>query len=598
MALSQNDFTGSSSGGGQYPINRKESKFWKEEIKAGQRFQTVYGRSGDWELYKNYYRHSFKQGTLPLNLVFAHLRALLPQTYFKNPRVSVISDTPGYHWHARILEKCTNKIIREQKIKQQLRRMIMDASLCGIGVGVCGYDSQFGYDPALIDPRLPGNSTMSMFAKNGDRIEYHPYAISGMPWFMRARPDDVIFPFGCTSIENAAWVAIRYIRPLDDLRADEKYMKRRTKELRGTYQIQRTDENGSALKTAANDSTVIEYVELWEIRDLKNHRVRAIATGYPELLRDDDDDLQLDGLPIKTLIFNEDPDIIYGIPDARIIEPQQLEVNELRAQLRRHRQLSMLKFLYSRGTVKDVDVEKFLSSDNVAIPIQTDGAIGDAIKDMNHQIPQDLYLYGQQLESDIRYMLGQNRNQAGEYQGKSHVTKAEVDEVSQSSLIRVDERRDMVADLLVEISDHFQKTIFRYWDVQRVEQVIGPDGAKLWIQFSGAELQGKYTNHIDANEARSVDPQSRKRDAVELAQMWGGLHPGVPVPQELERYLYQQYEGIDMETILAQVMAQQQLIQQAQMSGHGDSENNAIPISDIKRAGDKAGAAPKNGTSN
>jgi hypothetical protein len=225
------------------------------------------------------------------------------------------------------------------------------------------------------------------------------------------------------------------------------------------------------------------------------------------------------------------------------MEPQQLEINEIRKQMQLHRKLSVIKFLYAKGSLSQSNVDKLLSGNAIALEVETDGnSVLSKIKDLNHQIPQDLYLQLNLMEKDIRTMLGANRNQAGDFQGKTHITKAEVDSVSTGSFIRIDERRDAVADLLTEITTDIAKMIFAYWDEPMVFDIIGPNGSKLWVEFTGTQLVGDYDFKIDANEARAISQDSRKQDAMQMMQVWGQTFSqmGMAPPIELLKYFYAQ----------------------------------------------------------
>ena len=57
----------------------------------------------------------------------------------------------------------------------------------------------------------------------------------------------------------------------------------------------------------------------------------------------------------------------------------------------------------------------------------------------------------EQCRADIREQVGFSRVNVGEFQGKNHVTAEAVRNVMQRGDIRVDERRDAVADVLTNI---------------------------------------------------------------------------------------------------------------------------------------------------
>src|SRR3990167_7636908 len=124
-----------------------------------------------------------------------------------------------------------------------------------------------------------------------------------MPWFLRARPEDVIYPWGCDSIRNAEWVAMRVFRPLEDVKADPKYDN--TSDLTGSLVPKRSGSEGSEIEDP-NFSYVHEafakereWVEIFQIHDARTGKIYAITLNpsNTKFLRNQEDELQIDGLP-------------------------------------------------------------------------------------------------------------------------------------------------------------------------------------------------------------------------------------------------------------------------------------------------------------
>lgn len=546
-------------------INAKERTldWYKSAVLNGLRFQVKYAGSNSWPSYKAYYRHQWPQGVLPVNLVFSILRSIVPQVYFRNPAVAITPTKPGmeFELHARLVEDIDNWLLRELNVKYEIKKMITDTFLCGIGSGFIGYDSEFGYSPSKT---LGGQGTVSLtqFNKQGDRIEYNAGVCPGMPWFLRARPEDTVYPWGCESAINAEWVAMRVFRPLADIKADPKY--KNTDKLKGSYVQCRTTPEGGQKETIDADGTLKdhEWVELWQLRDAKTKEIIAFTMDHDEFLRKEEDLLQIDGLPVETMAFNPDPDYIYGIPDAKIIEPQLLELNEIRTQAMKHRRIDILKFLYKKGSIKTDALQRLLSEDvQAGVEIESDSALRDTVLPLTpgaSQILADLQNMGEVIRSDVREMVGFSRSSVGEYQGKTHISAKETDVVNWANQIRVDERRDIVADLLTNVIRRFNQVIFTHWTQPMVRSVVGPDGAKYWIKFRPSDIKAEYTYKVDPTNAVPVDQRTKRKDAMEMAQAWaqmnmGMVKQGMPAPMELQRYFFNQFDGVNIDRLLAEM---------------------------------------------
>lgn len=526
-------------------------EWWKEEIRNGIKYQELFGRPEEWRRFRAYYRHHWKMGTtLPVNMIFSVIRSMIPQIYFRNPKVFVTPTKPGMDIHARTVEAIDNQLIKDLDLKRQMKKVITDACIQGTGVMWRGYDSEFGWDPESIDP-MTGDSTLTQYNSAGYRIEYNTFVQPGMPWAQRAEPESTILPWGCRDVRNAEWVAMRVLRPLKDVQADTKY--RNTK---GLGPMSATS-NGTPQDEFDKIMQHSELVELFQIRDVKTGNIYVINLNHDKFLRNEADEMQMGGLPFHWFVMNEDPTYPWGIPDARIMEPQQLELNEVRKLAMHHRRVAMVKMLYKRGAIKAEEIEKLLDEDvkaAVAVDI-AEGSIDNVIRHINSTIPQELNLWGEIIRGDIREVTGFGRNQVGQAEG-GRTTATEAKIVFGAHEIRLDERRDMAADFLEEIVRGINQTVFKFWNTERVVQVVGPSGLPGWIKYTGTQLaSGNYNYRIDPNNGAAVSGETRKADSTQLLQLWAAVGKGAPPPPELARYIFSAYEGINTDVLVGQLTA-------------------------------------------
>jgi len=554
-----------------------ECKLWQDRIFNGLRYQQKVGRGQEWARYKAYYRHEFAANTLPLNLVFSVLRSMTPQIILRNPKITCTPRKTGplAELNCRIVQKIDNWLIRELMMKREIKRLVNDCFFAGTATGFTGYDSMFGLNSDMLDAK--GEYTLSQFNRKGDRIEVNTGVMPGMPWFLRARPEDVIFPWGCTGIESADWIAMRIFRRVVDLQADKKYSN--TKDLVGEIIPVRTYPEGGRLtdwKEATNFSPdpQARWVELWQVHDARSGKVLAFTMQNENtLLRKDNDDMQVNGLPAETLTFNPDPDYIYGIPDARIIEPQLLEMMDIRTQSMKHRQVNIIKSLIKKGALDAEQKQKLKSGDIGAfVEVETEMGLRDSVVPLNPGVGgilEELTGMGNVVQGDVREMVGFSRILQGEYQGKTHVTSAETQAVMASANIRLDERRDAIVDLLTRVISKFNAYIFKYWTRDRVESIVGPDGAQYWVKYSGKEIADEYDIIIEPEEGTNLDTTTKRQEYMEAAQAWAQMNQpmieaGAPIPDEIQRVMFNQFDdlGLDIDKLLAQTRAGNQMAQQ------------------------------------
>lgn len=548
-------------------------KYWNEELEAGREYKKRFARPDTWTDYKNYYRGDWKTSTtIPVNRVFSFGRSMIPRTYFRSPCVTVTPTKPQFEWHAKLVETLDNYLIRELLLKKTLKRSILDAFHSGTGPIKLGFDSEFGYLPG--QAALPGGETASQTSTKQENtlIEYRSNIKPGMPWAVAIPPTDIITPWGYREAEELPWITHEYLRPLRDVQVDSKYYKASREAVRGGFTYRADDPRRAMSSIFDRSKTPLCLIR--EIRDRKYKRV--IITCEDQLLLEEEDVLQVEGLPFEFVIFNEDPDHFWGIPDVRTIEPQQLELNEIRTQAHKHRRLTMLKFLYLKGAITDEQIKKLTSEEVEGIEVVDTESLAAVVLPLQNHIPPDLWREAQEVLGDFRETVGFSRNQLGEYKSAgTPPTAHEVVAVQQANEIRNDERRDIVADVLVNIIRKWNQYIFKFWDEEKVMQVAGPDGVKHWIKFSGKELEGEYNLLVDPDSGLPVTRQIKQAQAEKLFGMFR-MDPLVD-QIELRRNVLQQYEIVDPTTPLLLSTPEAQALMAHYMAAQGGKGGGTPP---------------------
>ena len=563
------------SGTGVTSTGSKRLEDWKQAIRMGIRYRQVYGRSKQWQTYKQYYRGYFNAGTVPVNIIYAIGRSLIPQIYFRNPRVSVIGMKPGYAPHALVMERVDNHLLREANVKKTLKSMALDTYLCGRGPGIFGYDSEFGYNPEFAAEEIAGDASLTGFSEDGKKIEYNYNVYPGMPWFLRCNPMDFIVPWGTHEWGEAQWYAFRKMRPLKDIKEDPKY--KNTSNLKGPFRTRLENSDGDASKVLQEDFQT-DWVELWEIHDQRTGRVLSLTLDHDAFLRDDFDELQLDGLNARVLGFNEDTDHFWWTPDARLIEQQQLEMNDIRTMARMHRRVGLLKVLYDKNMIKPEELLKLLDGDPkaaVAIDAGVAGDIRKAVALFQSHVPPDLGIAAREVREDVREIIGFSRNQMGSFEessGRRSATEAEI--VKAASMIRIDERRDIMADLLTDVVRGFNQMVFKFWSGERVVDIVGEDGLRYWIRFTGREIKGEFAYKINPEESLPMSQGTKRLDTQEFIKMVSQI-PGADV-----QYLVSQYA-----TTFDWIDPRQIFKNMSPAEGAGRSPEKAMLFGDLMRIG-------------
>lgn len=518
--------------------------WWTDQLQAGIKFRKKYAREQKWDMWRSFYRGEWQDNVLPVNLFFMMTRMVVPRVYFRNPSVSVVPAKPGdlNMAFAQLQERVDNKLLVKLKVKQQMKKLVQDAFMFGTGVGKLGYGAQF-----TPTPDVEGGTGQPYKGKHGERVEYHSNIYPDHPWFLRIPPGNFIVPSGAANGDDCMWKAQWVRRPLADVKKDPRFIN--TSDLTATSQ-QTIDD---VPKPEPDIPKPIEMIDLYEIKDAKFGRVFIISPISSKVLYEGKDELQSErSLGYYELIFNDDDEVFWGVPDSQILEPHQLEINEIRTQEMKHRRLAIARILAKVGAIAPDEAAKMLTEDVAPIVWTLEDPRIATHELQTVHIPPDLERAKLEVLNDVRESLGFSRNQAGEYasRGRSGVpTATEAKIVQIASEIRVDERRDMVADMLVDVVTDWHRLVHTYWGEEQIIDIVGPGGVKLWIAFSGKMLKaGSYETRIDPDSSLPETKQLREDKAEKVYMILKG-NPMID-PEKLTRYFLREHHGVQYDDMM------------------------------------------------
>ncbi len=541
--------------------------WWIGQVRKGIEFRKKKAYQDKWKVWQKYYRGEWDSGVMPTNLFFKMVRTMVPRVYFRDPTVSITQTKPGDEFavFSQILERVDNKLLRHLRLKQQMKLTIQDGFMCGTGVLKLGFGAQFTPTPDDFNTEAPNSK------KKQEKIEYNSLVEPNMPWCMRVHPKHFVVPDKTVSLEAARWVCHVIFMNVNDLKEDPRF--------KNTGSIDVSKPINGKQETAGSDELGEGNVELWEIRDKKTSKVFIMAPNHAQkvLIVADDKYLAATGrFPFFPIVFNNPDDCFWGIPDAQILDPQQREANETRTQIMKHRRMSLVKLIAQREAMTPDEIEK-LSSEGVASVILTDNMAGIEPIQIVSTIPAGLIESNQMCQQEAQEIIGLGVNQFGEYApGSADRSATEAQIVNQATQIRMDERRDQVADTVVDIVEGIHTIIFQFWDQEQVVDIVGDDGAAVWVQFTPEMLKrGTYDINVDPDSGLPETAALRKQEALQLYPllMQNPFTSKMRVTQNLLREL----RGVQYDHLLLNPQEMQQQQQQANIE-HQEQLKEAIML--------------------
>ena len=98
-------------------------------------------------------------------------------------------------------------------------------------------------------------------------------------------------------------------------------------------------------------------------------------------------------------------------------------------------------------------------------------------------------------------------------------TAHEAEIVRAAAMIRIDERRDILSDHLTHIMRGINQIIFQNWNEQHIIDILGADGARYWVRFTGKEIKGEFTYKVNPEEAIYSSRMTQRQDSLQFMQL-------------------------------------------------------------------------------
>jgi len=511
----------------------REYNKWLEDVKASEEYLKTKSSYKKWKLYRKAYRSQYSKSVVPINLVYAIVKNLIPRVYFRNPHVSVVSKRSGFEGNAMVVEHIDNLLIRELDLRKVIKALIVDTFLCGFGVLKMGYSYEFG----------------DSFVKEGDdyklldkKVEYNTKVKRNFPWAKRILPENLLIPPGTYDLDSVPWIGTIYYRPVEDVRKDPRF--KHTENLQGTAVIELGEKKRE-----------VEMVKLYEVYDKKDWKILTLAEGSGNFLQKADNSLPV--LPIEILTFSESVDTTWFPPsDVESFFPLQLELNEIETQIQAHRRIAVKRFLYKNGIFgqdPEAALTKFTSED-VGVGIGVDGAPKADINELALEIPQTLFQAKDNVLNSIREIVGMSQNQLGAFVGKTHIAEGEGRRVQGSMEERMSERRDEVANFLTRTLEKLNNIIFDKWDTTKVEPIIGPDMVEYWVEYKGDQIRGEYNVQVTGEDIAPLNTEYRMQELTGLVSLLAS-NPLID-QSELTRQVVGMVRGFDGVRLMKPVQSQ------------------------------------------
>ena len=526
---------------------RTDPAYWVTAIAAAKEFRTKYSNETRWDDLDRYYRNDWgaDQHKQPnFNLVFMHGRSLLPSLLFSRPHILNSPRKPSFLPWASFFDSIDNWICDEIEVEGVFTEAALYCYLYNIGAVQLGFDFVEN-DLVLSQEKMREYAGFAPIENCPDRTRRKNF-----PWLDLVEPNRLLFPWGTKTMRNCPWFAKIVCLSVDRLAeygitVDEK------KTTTYSPTLKESEEINQMIQKNANDKFVVFY----EIHNAVTKQVCWLSADGTMLKDWEKDDLQIDGLPMETMVFNPNTKSIWGTSDALYIEPQMLDGNDCRKMGMKQRRVALLKMLVDSNMLSEEELEKMYSDDALpAIRIKNLGErrLTDAVALLQPHIQSEFFMYQKQLMEDSQLMLGFGPNQLGTF-APGRRTKFEAQVVEERNFIRINERREIIGKAITGIFRKINQLVVKNWNQLILQRVIGVDGAMYWVEAKPkdfSDLRAELVTKVDVESMAPMSSARIKQEMIEVLGLVGKLPNTNTVP--LVRELLSKFPWADVNAMLPQ----------------------------------------------
>ncbi len=472
------------------------------------------------------------------------------------PKVVVKANSPDRVASARILQAKLNRRMKKVNLPKKILELVQDTQTLGTGFMLDGFGSQYGVHNLTA---YEGYDRTRYSNNSPDRIEYASYIDDDQPWSMRVHPSDITIPVGVTRMDDCYGFWHRYVRHIDDVRVDDKYIMKHRVALTPDSEWQVNEGKGRVVRKNPQHP---DHVTLYDWYDFKRNRRVTYAESYPYALQDTVDEImvRINRIPLHSLIFNSNSQYFWGTSDFEFQEPLAKEINDIRTMqtIMRHQQIC--KAFYDKNKVDSDEVADFnkfvsdISSDQVMSMIGIDGSPKDFIEQFTPSQVYDMIPQLQLCKEEIeQFGLGIGKLQKGIMSGGRHT--AYETKVSQDyNDTALSPRRQEIISCMIEIMQNWVDLIIDFQTSAEMIPTYDATGRQVVVEFTGGDLAGDYEIDIQMESMRA---QSKEDDIGQANMIMDKLMPfaqaGVVNADALVRaYMSRVSDDWDIDSLMSQ----------------------------------------------
>ena len=526
---------------------------WRDEMG----YDSVWQRMIDLYRGKHWPRVTATEDLVAVNLAFSTVNVIAPSVSVNHPKVVVTPNDPENTDRAAFVEAVINHVWRHHDFRKPFRRAVKDFLIFGHGWIKVGWqfleqertlgeeERQTMIDEAAMEADafamtnpefagdLPSDEEIAANITNTAMM-----IVEDQPFVERISPFDMFVDPEATCLEDAAWIAQRIVRPLEEAKKDKRYKASARKKLDAQnvlYPLNTPNSRQQQEEYLYDEERTVIY----EFYDIVNNTISVLAQAGDEFLVDPTPMPYVYGQPFVMLRNYDIPDYFYPMGDLEAIESLQLELDKTRTQLVNARKRYARKYLYHERSFGPEGREALASDqDGRLVPVvEENKPLSETVIPMPQTpLSPEIYQYSDIIEQDINTVSGVSEYARGQMP-EIRRTATEASIIADAGNARAADKLAIVELGIGYVARRVLQVMQQFMTGEQMARVAQKGGGDLFVPYTREDIIGEYDFSVEAGSTQPMNDTIRKQQAVSLLNAMAPLVGTVVDPAALARHV-------------------------------------------------------------
>ena len=455
---------------------------------------------------------------LQVNYPWAWYESMMPSLVYRNPVFTATPQSQESEEQAPTVEAAVTAELQAINFKATLKKAIHDTLLYGVGIIQLGY-----YDNALVptttggaNPETPENSAESGPKDNSDL----PYGIRpGQIYALHIRPQNFMVDPCATSIHDALWVAVEYVRDLEAVKRDPQY--KNTGNLEADEWDLPPNMTLSDFQNRYGRDPERKFVRLVQYHDMVDKRIYTFTSDCEQFLGSQPMRLPVQRYPFYVFHGTDDNENFWTqspmVPWLNLVD----EYNLTLASRLNHLSAYKRKYAYDMDRIDDEQVDALVyPKDGTLVGVHAAGGAvsGSIVPIPDANISPDSYAFTSEIKQRWTEISGMSEFDLGGSRAGER-SASEIGRIAGAANARRSGIGERISSTLESLAEDVRAVMSQYYSKEKVVQITGDRGDIVWVPYSGADLGGNYLWSCTIEDMAAETRQERLAKAGQTLQL-------------------------------------------------------------------------------